>query len=154
MCLVVGQQGGGEAGVVAVVSDAVLGVQQALGVPRLDEGRRPAVEKAVGQRGGDLEALQAGREDERGPAQAALPQHRRLARQRRLQRRLVGNLQSLSARLESSCNEPVSYRRTIRSAAHIQCRTSKSRPVYAVTVTGVILMRENLREEFLLDESR
>ena len=125
MCLVVGQQGGGETGVVAVVSrDAVLGVQQTLGVARLDEGRRPPVEKAVGQRGGDLEALQAGREDERRPAQAALPQHRRLARQRRLQRRLVGNLQSLSACLQSSCNVPVSYRRTIMTARHIQYKTS------------------------------
>ena len=51
--LVVGQQGRGEAGVGGVVRDPVLGVEEALGVGGVDEGRRAAVDDPLG--GGDLE---------------------------------------------------------------------------------------------------
>ncbi len=61
------QQGGraGQAGVGAVVGggDSVVGVEQLLGVRRVDEGRGHAAGKGRG------DALQAGREDERSAAQ-------------------------------------------------------------------------------------
>ena len=73
MGLVVGQQGGGEAGVVAVV-DPVQGVGQLLGLVSRDEGRGPPVQDRPGHAGGGRDLLKAGREDQRGSAQVAAPE--------------------------------------------------------------------------------
>ena len=75
MSLVVGQEGRGEAGVGGVVRDAVLGVEQPLGVGRVDQRRGAAVEDAL--RGRDLEsALESGRHYQGGPSQSsALSDH-------------------------------------------------------------------------------
>ena len=73
MGLVVGQQGRGEAGVVAVV-DPVQGVWQLLGLVSGDEGGRPPIEDRPGHGGGGRDLLEAGREDQRGSAQVAAPE--------------------------------------------------------------------------------
>ena len=72
MGLVVGQQGGGEPGVVAVV-DPVQGVGQLLGLVGADEGRGSPVED-LAHAGGGRDLLQAGREDQRRPAEVAAPE--------------------------------------------------------------------------------
>ena len=91
--LVVGQEGRGEAGVGGVVRDPVLGVEQALGVRRVDQRRGAAVEDAL--RGRDLEsALQSGRHYQGGTSQSsALSDHGGLGGHGGLQG-LVGHLQS------------------------------------------------------------
>ena len=73
MSLVVGQQGGGEAGVVAVV-DPVQGVGQLLGLVGGDEGGRAPIEDGPGHAGGGRDLLEAGREDQGRPAEVAAPE--------------------------------------------------------------------------------
>ena len=71
--LVVGQQGRGQAGVVAVV-DPVEGVGQLLGLVSWDEGRRPPVKDRPGHGGGGRDLLEPGRENQRRASEIASPE--------------------------------------------------------------------------------
>ena len=105
VCLVVCQQGRGEAGVGGVVRDPVLGVEKALSVCRVDERRGTSVDDPL--RGGHLEgSLQSGGHDEGGPAQSsALSDHGGLRGHGSLQR-LASDLQPRGpGGLQASCKQ-------------------------------------------------
>ena len=74
MRLIVRQQRRSQIGVVPVVRDPVLGVQQLLGLVGADEGGRTPVQDGPGHAGGGRDLLKAGREDQRGSAQVAAPE--------------------------------------------------------------------------------
>lgn len=73
MGLVVRQQGRGQVGVVAIV-DPIQCVGELLGLVCGDEGRGPPVQDRPGHGGGGRDLLEAGRQNQRRPAQVAAPE--------------------------------------------------------------------------------